>query len=71
MGDEPCGGAVWEVGEETVDFGVGEEEGVEVVEGACGGGETVGADGVGVDAEACGVGVVDEARDLAVIWGRA
>ena len=67
MGGEPCGGAVGEVGEETVDFGVGEEEGVEVVEGTDGGGETVGADGVGVDGEACGVGVVDESGDFAVI----
>jgi hypothetical protein len=68
MGGEPCGGAVREVGEETVDFGVGEEEGVEVVEGADGWGETVGADGVGVDGEACGVSVVDERGDFAVIW---
>ena len=68
MGDEPCGGAVWEIGEEPVDFGVVEEDGVEVVEGADGWGETVGADGVGVDGEACGVGVVDERGDFAVIW---
>lgn len=67
MGGEPCVGAVWEVGEDPVDFGVVEEEGVEVFEGADGWGETVGADGVGVDGEACGVGVVDEGGDFAVI----
>jgi hypothetical protein len=67
VGGEPCGGAVREVGEHPVDFGVVEEEGVEVVEGADGGGETVGADGVGVDGEAGGVGVVDERGDFAVV----